>query len=902
MFSQVAHAGGGAPGKAEAMRRGITRAITGLLLGFAVAVLRPVPVVARSNTPLPADLQDGTYPGIQGILELDGKNVHNCGNVLLHVTNFGLIGSRPGSRNRFSGAPSAQWPKGSPTEYLYSGALWVGADKNGERHVTTGSDPFEFRPGLGELDHIYQTREQATGGARRPSPNADDDRDGKIDEDWLDGRDNDGDGRIDEDFAAISNQMFFCEYRDIDPNIKLANPEHAPLEVLVQQSSLCWEAPLTDDFIAFDFKIINTGFNPLADVFVGFNADCDIGPRGEDNVAEDDYAGFWEGRRTARVGTKTKNVKLSVGYMWDDDTDEGKSEGYIGLMFLGAQDPNGDGVPRPVSLRNFRFFSGNAPFDQGGDPGNDDEKYQTMSGLSTKSLPPLNAQHPFPREGSEAKKKQDYRILVSAGRDLSNPNDHTFETVAPGDTVGFQAALVLGRFFDGMVENAVQAQLTYDGAYLDCDENPLTGVEGRETALCPPNFSGQFRKNACDSVCTANPAPECFVTVRDSCKFINADCEQEKDSGEETGIEGKECLIHWLIGTAPPPPSMRLIAKENEVDILWDNRSETTPDLRLAVVDFESYRVWRADNWTRPFGTDVNTGPGGDLWALMAEFDLPHNNIGSDTGLDPIRYRPGIPDQAVEFYREWLRAHPFLRPPGLPGYSETQLDTAQALARGIQYYRFVDPPFVRNGDTSGPCPANGKCAPIQTRHGPVNARCNSAGLCQETAPPPHSGAHYFYSVTATDHKLESGPNDTLVPAGPGLAGDPSSSFVYLNPPTEALAPEDAGKEDTEIYVVPNPATPTSMAPWKLDPNNDDPTGSKIEFHHLPRSAGKVTVFTLAGDLVQEIVFDGTTGNGSLRWDLVSRNGQDVTSGVYLYTVEADDARFKRFVGKFVVVR
>jgi hypothetical protein len=40
----------------------------------------------------------------------------------------------------------------------------------------------------------------------------------------------------------------------------------------------------------------------------------------------------------------------------DDDSDEGKSEGYIGLMFLGAQDPNGNGVPRPISLRNYRFF------------------------------------------------------------------------------------------------------------------------------------------------------------------------------------------------------------------------------------------------------------------------------------------------------------------------------------------------------------------------------------------------------------------------------------------------------------------------------------------------------------------------------------------------------------------
>jgi len=71
---------------------------------------------------------------------------------------------------------------------------------------------------------------------------------------------------------------------------------------------------------------------------------------------------------------------------------------------------------------------------------------------------------------------------------------------------------------------------------------------------------------------------------------------------------------------------------------------------------------------------------------------------------------------------------------------------------------------------------------------------------------------------------------------------------------------------------------------------------------LPRSAGKLSVFTLAGDLVIQIPFDGRSGNGSVPWDLVTRNGQDVTSGVYLFTVEADDSAYERFVGRFVVIR
>src|SRR5262249_32049941 len=331
------------------------------------------------------------------------------------------------------------------------------------------------------------------------------------DEDWLDGRDNDGDGRIDEDYAAISNQEFFCEYGDTDPNIKLANPEHVPLELWVQQASLCWEAPLVDDFIAFDFKLINRGFHPLSDVYVGFYADCDIGPRGQEDVANDDYAGFWEGRKTVRVGNTTKNVKVSIGYMWDDDGDEGKSDGYVGLMFLGAQDPSGDKIPRPVQLRNYRFFSGRATFEQGGDPSTDDERYQILNGTAPKSLLPKDPQTGF-RPEVTAKKKDDYRMVVSAGRNPLDPNDHTFATIEPGDTLGFQAALVIGHGFDGMVDNAIQAQLTFDGAWLDCDGDPRTGVDGRETRLCPDPFMGQtFPINKCDSSCVNMPGPMCNV-------------------------------------------------------------------------------------------------------------------------------------------------------------------------------------------------------------------------------------------------------------------------------------------------------------------------------------------------------------------------------------------------------
>ena len=94
-----------------------------------------------------------------------------------------------------------------------------------------------------------------------------------------------------------------------------------------------------------------------------------------------------------------------------------------------------------------------------------------------------------------------------------------------------------------------------------------------------------------------------------------------------------------------------------------------------------------------------------------------------------------------------------------------------------------------------------------------------------------------------------------------------------------------------------------MAEWPdLEPNNDDPTGIKVEFRNLPAAKGTIRIFTLSGDLVQELAFDGTGGVGTVIWDLVSRNRQDVASGIFLYSVECDDENFDRFIDKFVVIR
>ena len=73
----------------------------------------------------------------------------------------------------------------------------------------------------------------------------------------------------------------------------------------------------------------------------------------------------------------------------------------------------------------------------------------------------------------------------------------------------------------------------------------------------------------------------------------------------------------------------------------------------------------------------------------------------------------------------------------------------------------------------------------------------------------------------------------------------------------------------------------------------------IDFFGLPRARSTIRIYTLAGDLVAVLDHDGTNGNGEERWNLISRNGQDTESGVYLFTV---DSPLGHQVGRFVMIR
>ncbi len=469
------------------------------------------------------------------ILVLDGSPVHDIGNLHLHVPNWGMIGSWPGSGNPFSGAPSAEWPAGSGTEYLYAAGLWVGAIVGGVPKVSTAAYEFEFRPTADAVDVVYYAAEGDPGGNRIPHPGADDDADGSIDEEWLDGRDNDGDGLIDEDYAAISDQMLSCWYTDDQPGITQIYPEHDPLHIKVNQRSYQWSQSLIDDFVMLDYTIENTGSEILEDVYVGMFYDGDAGNRNTPNYWADDASAFIS---EINYCSDRGASSLSFGYIYDADGDGGATMGAGGVLMVDhPTDPAGLSAPRKVGFNTYAVFTGTQPFEDGGDPTNDFERYELMSSRTIER----NNNGPA-----------DVRMLVSVG---------PFEQIAPGEKLNIQMAVVGGLRtpLSNLKYHALLAKLVYAGQWFDLDTDPTTGVAGRETPIVGP------ATNVPVDTC-ASPPVIIPVLPAGEVAWVNSDCYRENyvriacglGFGDSlyygTGYDGKESQVHWMLAGNGPVP------------------------------------------------------------------------------------------------------------------------------------------------------------------------------------------------------------------------------------------------------------------------------------------------------------------------------------------------------------
>lgn len=446
-----------------------------------------------------------------------------------------------------------------------------------------------------------------------------------------------------------------------------------------------------------------------------------------------------------------------------------------------------------------------------------------------------------------------YDLLSSGGlprRNATKPDDYRFTLAAgpfselnPGDELSFQIAFVIGDGYQGMISNAVAAQRVYNGRYVDGDLDPTTGVDGRERCLRVVEPPGEILwDNPCDTL---------NISVRHrgtNCLWVDDDC------SACSGSEGRETLLHWVGLTSPVAPQTNMdpdLAERRIFDPEFAAYLDRPGHHRSVVLQWDNNSELRRDPLTganlfegyRIWRVDGWARPEGTIgpapgeWSLLREYRLhPRDGLGEASPLHLRRVRR--PDRNL-----------------------VKEERAEGSLFHVGRYEWTDTGGVTNGKL------------------------------------------YYYAVTAF------GMYQRLNPA----TGEMEEVELHGQPSAvqreAVVASWDAGDACTDLRVVPNPYR--GGADWDLRPSDCDPTGTKIAFANLPEGWTRLSLYTLAGDLVLAATPDDSRVLGSCSvnrlnrhagtfyWDLLSRNGQNVVAGIYLYAVETprDICR-----GRFVIIR
>ena len=175
------------------------------------------------------------------------------------------------------------------------------------------------------------------------------------------------------DPTAISHFDSYFEISDQSPLV----PDVDRFNVMVHERSYAWSETYRDDFIIYDYQIINMNETTLDSIFVSLHADCDVSGAG----GGDGTQGFW---RDDKVGYyRDDATKEYISYMYDSDNptiagdDTGgkfipkESTGYIGSRLIYCPPVMGSSEPS--------VQSGHGWWDWNSDPGNDADWMLLMS-------------------------------------------------------------------------------------------------------------------------------------------------------------------------------------------------------------------------------------------------------------------------------------------------------------------------------------------------------------------------------------------------------------------------------------------------------------------------------------------------------------------------------------------
>jgi hypothetical protein len=351
------------------------------------------------------------YDGVKGPLDR-ASNVHKEGRLWMYFNNYGKL--YPPNFNMQSG----EWPAGSNHEYIYRMAPVIGLPYNVVLSLTRTSEEFEAIGGLNSGMGLIAMSNDSTTWPSYGWPR----------------RDSLGNPII------KSPEDSYCAFSDSNNLVQ-------PLNLIFNQSGYAFGFGYAQDFVFFEWEIVNAGSDTLRDVYFAVYCDIDVGntPGGAPEYGDDKL-----------VFSKAENCI----YFYDANgfsADWNSPTGYFGVKVLRTPTVGGE----ELGITDFHFFL----YDD--DPflivGRDTVQYMLMSSDSTLKNDSFWGPRLF--HGPDIH-FDDYNLISPRGMDLVAILSVGPFSLVPGTPQKVAIAVVAGEDEAKILSNMKTAENMYNNDFV----------------------------------------------------------------------------------------------------------------------------------------------------------------------------------------------------------------------------------------------------------------------------------------------------------------------------------------------------------------------------------------------------------------------------------------------------
>ncbi|MGM0460608.1 MAG: hypothetical protein ACQERO_14780, partial [Bacteroidota bacterium] len=514
----------------------------------------------------------------QFLFEREATDVNRLG---LSITNVGVIGKADVRNNPDAGA-SMRFPINSGTEHLFEAGLWIGAQVQGGLRLSTAAITNPSGYSRGQAGYEFTP----DGALRFEGP---------------------------ETGLGISDQDIIANYTDrnlVVPGTSTQITNHDdPLYADVEQTSLNWAFPFTENFSIIKINITNNSQihsgNPE-----GFTWDSVYVGQYADIVVRNVFTTQDQGSAFFNKGGLGYLDDLYTTYAFDAGSNDSPSiNTYGGMTVLGSEVTNpetGETVfyhPMNPAVDDFnigdpvvdpsywRFSAGTGVF-QG--PNSDQLRYDRLS-------------QEFPLDETEAGADEPNRERLrtdgqdSDGNYISMISIGPFRSVEPGETISVYFGFIAAEKPDD---------------FQNLAGKPVDNETTREPFV--ESINSMFRV------------------------FLGEDTDSTGIYTPEKDVDDSGTLDRFRFPTPPDVPEFRVELEAGSAILYWDRSAESSVDPITNEEDFEGYKIYRTD-----LGDDLNPTP-----RVIREYDTPGNDVGFNTGFGQVRLDEPVtfPDDDTEYW------------------------------------------------------------------------------------------------------------------------------------------------------------------------------------------------------------------------------------------------------------